>query len=76
VAQVALSLVALVSAGLFVRSLGQYRSIDTGMSGLDHVLLVGTDLRLTGIANDSVQVAVVRSLLERVRSLPGVEPPR
>ncbi|OGT97297.1 MAG: hypothetical protein A3I79_01660, partial [Gemmatimonadetes bacterium RIFCSPLOWO2_02_FULL_71_11] len=73
VAQVALSLVTLVSAGLFVRSLEEYRSVDTGMNGIDRVLLVGTDLRLTGIANDSVQVSVVRGLLERVRALPGVE---
>jgi predicted permease len=43
------------------------------MSGLDHVLLVGTDLRLTGIANDSLDVSVVRGLLERVRALPGVK---
>jgi predicted permease len=73
IAQVALSLVTLVSAGLFVRSLGAVRAIDTGMSGLDRVLLVGTDMRLTGITNDSVDVAVVRGLLERVRGLPGVE---
>ena len=73
VTQVALSLVTLVSAGLFVRSLEEYRSVDTGMTGIDRVLLVGTDLRLTGIANDSVQVSVVRGLLERVRALPGVE---
>jgi len=73
VTQVALSLVTLVSAGLFVRSLEEYRSVDTGMNGIDRVLLVGTDLRLTGIANDSVQVSVVRGLLERVRALPGVE---
>ncbi|MFI5206935.1 MAG: ABC transporter permease, partial [Gemmatimonadales bacterium] len=73
VAQVALSLVTLVSAGLFVRSLKVARSIDTGMSGLDHVLIVGTDLRLTGIRNDSVGVPTVKGLLERVRALPGVE---
>jgi predicted permease len=73
VAQVALSLVTLVSAGLFVRSLEKARSIDTGMSGLDRVLLVGTDMRLTGITNDSVNVSAVRGLLERVRALPGVE---
>jgi predicted permease len=73
VTQVALSLVTLVSAGLFVRSLEEVRSIDTGMDGTDRVLLVGTDIRLTGIANDSAQVSVVRGLLERVRALPGVE---
>jgi predicted permease len=73
VVQVALSLVTLVSAGLFVRSVDAVRSIDTGMDGLDRVLLVGTDMRLTGIAKDSVYVPLVRSLLERVRALPGVE---
>jgi len=73
VAQVALSLVTLVSAGLFVRSLGAVRAIDTGMSGLDRVLLVGTDMRLTGVANDSMTVPMVRGLLDRVRALPGVE---
>ena len=73
VAQVALSLVTLVSAGLFVRSLGKVRAIDTGMSGLDRVLLVATDLRLTGITHDSADVSLVRGLLERVRALPGVE---
>jgi predicted permease len=73
VAQVALSLVTLVAAGLFVRSLKVVRSIDTGMNGLDRVLIVGTDLRLTGIKGDSVGVSIVRGLLERVRALPGVE---
>lgn len=73
VMQVALSLVTLVSAGLFVRSLEEYRSIDSGMTNLDRVLLVGTDLRLSGITGDSVHVSVVRGLLERVRALPGVE---
>jgi predicted permease len=73
VAQVALSLVTLISAGLFVRSLEQYRSMDTGMHGTDRVLLVGTDVRLTGIANDSLQVTMVRRLLEGIRALPGVE---
>jgi len=73
VAQVALSLVTLVSAGLFMRSLEKYRAVDTGMRRVDRVLLVGTDLRLSGISGDSVQVSVVRGLLDRVRALPGVE---
>jgi predicted permease len=73
VAQVALSLVTLVSAGLFVRSLDAYRSVDTGMHGTDRVLLVGTDMRLTGIASDSLQVTMVRRLLEGIRAVRGVE---
>lgn len=73
VAQVAMALVTLVAAALFMRSLSQVRSVDTGMTNLDRVLLVNTDLRLTGLKGDSVSVAVARNLLERVRALPGVE---
>ncbi|MBK8005721.1 MAG: hypothetical protein IPK12_17840 [Gemmatimonadetes bacterium] len=47
--------------------------MDTGMHGTDRVLLVSTDLRLTGMAGDSLQVSLVERLLERVRALPGVE---
>jgi putative ABC transport system permease protein len=73
VAQVALSLTALVAAGLFVRSVRYVRSIDTGMSALDRVLLVNTDLDLSGQRGAGRRVAMVHSLLERVRALPGVE---
>jgi predicted permease len=73
VAQVALSLITLVAAGLFVRSVGHVRSIDTGMSGLDRVLLVNSDLRLSGLRGGGSHVSLVRALLERVRALPGVE---
>jgi len=73
VAQVALSLVTLVTAGLFVRSLDAVRAIDTGMHGMDRVLMVGTDLRLAGKTGDSVNVTAVRDLLRRVRAMPGVE---
>ncbi len=73
VAQVSLSLVTLVSAGLFVRSLGAYRSMETGMHGTDRVLLVGTDGGLTGLVSDSTRVATVRRLLEGIRAVPGVE---
>ncbi len=73
VAQVALSLVTLVSAGLFVRSLEATRSQDTGMHGLDRVLLVGSDLRLAGLTGDSVYASTVQRLLERLRAMPGAE---
>jgi predicted permease len=73
IAQVALSLVTLASAGLFVRSLEAYRSLDSGMSQVRRVLLVDTDLRLSGIRSDLAHVSVVREVLDRVRVLPGVE---
>ena len=72
-AQVALSLVTLVAAGLFVRSLGVIRSIDNGMRDLDRVMLVSTDLQLGGVSGDSLNVLTARALIDRVRALPGVE---
>jgi predicted permease len=72
VAQVALSLVSLVCAGLFIRSLQASSSVETGFSGADHVLLANTDFRLAGVP-DSSHAAVVQRLLEAMRAVPGVE---
>lgn len=73
VGQVALSLVSLVCAGLFLRSLLNARVTDVGLGDTDHVLLVATDLTLAGVAGDSARGAVTSQLLERVRALPGVQ---
>ncbi len=72
VAQVALSLVALVCAGLFGRSLSAARAADVGFSDPERVLLASTDLRLAGLP-DSGYAALIGGLIERVRALPGVE---
>jgi len=72
ISQVALSLVSLVCAGLFIRSLEASRNADVGFTGADHVLLVSTDLHLAGVP-DSQRVAVADRLLDRLRAVPGVE---
>ena len=72
VAQVALSLVSLVAAGLFLRSLQHARAVELGFSDPEGVLLVATDLQLAGARGDSAQVALSRRLLEGVRAVPGV----
>jgi putative ABC transport system permease protein len=71
VAQVALSLVTLVSAGLFVRSLASSGHIEAGFARPEGVLLVETDLRLAGY-RDTMGIPVARRLLEAVRAVPGV----
>ena len=71
VAQVALSLVSLVSAGLFLRSLQQAQKIDIGFSDPDHLLIVGTDFNMAGLRPEDGLAAADR-LLERVRVLSGV----
>lgn len=69
--QVALSLVCLVCAGLFVRGLQRAQSVDLGMRDPQHVLLAGTDFFRAGYT-DSTGPAALERLLERVRALPGV----
>ena len=69
VAQVTLSLVLLVGAGLFVRSLQAARHVDLGY-GIDSVVLgaVNPGTRY----DDASGQAFYRDLLDRVRELPGV----
>ena len=71
VAQLSLSLVALVCAGLFMRSLRASESVDAGFRAPDHVLLVSTDLHLAGYDPSTGRV-FDRQLLERVEAIPGV----
>jgi len=70
-AQVALSVVSLVCAGLFVRGLERAQRVDTGMSEPERVLLAQADLYAAGYT-DSSTGAVLGRLAERVRALPGV----
>ena len=70
VAQVALSLVLLVTAGLFLRTLGKALHVDPGVD-TRHTVAVSVDLRIQGY--DAVRQGVFYTrLLERVRGLPGV----
>ncbi len=71
VTQVAASVLLLVTAGLFLRSLGNVRSFDLGLD-LKGVGLASVDLVSSGY--DSARgTAFYRELLERARALPGVE---
>ncbi len=71
VAQIALSAVLLIAAGLFVRSLGKAAEIDPGFSARD-VLLASVDLFPAGY-DEERGTAFFRRLLERTAALPGVE---
>ena len=71
VVQGALSVVLLVGAGLFVRSLRHARELRLGYD-VDPVAIVDLDMR--GVKLDSAHaVALRQQLLERARNLPGVE---
>jgi cell division protein FtsX len=70
-AQVALSLVVLVGAGLCIRSLRNLQSIDTGFE-TSKVLTMSVDVGLSGYSNDRGMQFYSR-LADRVRALRGVE---
>jgi predicted permease len=71
VAQVALSLLLLTSAGLFVRSLQRAQQADPGFDP-NHLLLATFDLQPMGY-NDETGKEFQRQVLRAVRQLPGVQ---
>jgi predicted permease len=70
VAQVALSLVMVAGALLFVSSLRNLTGLDTGFSP-DHMVVVDVDFSRLDVPADR-QPALHRELLDRVRAIPGV----
>lgn len=71
VGQVAMSLIVLSCAGLFLQSLQRVQGVELGFRP-ENRLLVSYDLALQGYAPERV-TNFNRDLLERVRALPGVE---
>lgn len=70
VAQVALSFILLIGAGLLVRSLAKAQSVELGIDA-DHLLYVSVDLGDVGYS-DAAQDAFRERAVERLRTLPGV----
>ena len=70
-AQVALSLVTLVGAGLFLRSLRNAQRTDPGFE-TTHLLLLSFDTGAEGYSGEAA-AAFQRTVLERVRSVPAVQ---
>jgi predicted permease len=71
VAQVALSLLLLVGAGLFVRSLINLQKLPSGYDQ-ENVLLISTDISATGYQGIQ-RSALLREVEEKVKTLPGVQ---
>ncbi|HKP27997.1 MAG TPA: ABC transporter permease, partial [Gemmatimonadales bacterium] len=69
--QVFFSVLLLMSAGLFVRTLGKLRSLDTGFQTAS-ILSFSIDPSTNGYRHERA-VGYFRSLIEEVRSVPGVE---
>lgn len=71
VAQISLSLLLLICAGLFIRSFISAQRFNPGFNS-DHVLLASYDLFSAGYT-EATGIQFNRQLLTRVQSLPGVE---
>jgi putative ABC transport system permease protein len=72
VSEVALSLVLLIGAGLMVRSLWELRSVKPGFDPRN-VLTMTVPLPATKFPSPAGQISFFQELLQRVRTLPGVE---
>jgi predicted permease len=70
VAQVALSLLLLISAGLFARTLRNLQNVDAGFNTAD-LLLFRVDPKLTLYTNAQI-VNLYQQMVERIEALPGV----
>lgn len=71
VPQIALSIILLASAGLFLRSIGNASSIDLGMR-TDNLLLMAFDPKLHSYSSEQSR-QFIRQLRERVTALPGID---
>jgi predicted permease len=71
VAQVALSLVLLIGAGLFVRTLRNLKTLDLGYPR-ENIVMMRIDPVTAGYRDERIS-DVCQRLLERIRSLPGVK---
>jgi predicted permease len=70
IAQVAVSLVLLVSAGLFVRTLANLRNVEIGFQP-EKVLLFSVDPRMLGYEGRRI-ANLYQLLMERLKTIPGV----
>jgi predicted permease len=71
VAQVALSLVLLIGAGLFLRSIVNLENVPTGFNK-ENVLLFGIDANAVGYKEDARLVNLYQALEQRISAEPGV----
>ncbi len=72
VGQVAMSLLLLVCAGLFLRSLTNLMDVDTGFDK-ENVVLAGVDISGPAYRNDARRESLTARLEQRVGSLPGMQ---
>jgi len=70
IAQVAVSLVFLVGAGLFIRTLRNLQSVELGFNA-ENLLLFKVDPRAKGYKNEQI-APLYQQMIERIEAVPGV----
>ncbi len=71
VAEIAISVVLLVGAGLFLRSFAKMSRVDVGMA-VDEVAVLTIDLPPSSYPDGPARAAFLESFLTRIRAIPGV----
>jgi len=71
VGEIALALIALVGAGLFIRSMQRTQSVDVGFE-TQHLMVAGLDLAPLRMTPDRGR-QFMRDIMAKVRAVPGVE---
>jgi predicted permease len=71
IAQVAVSFMLLIGAGLMLRSLMALQSINPGFS-VENILTMRIDLNFSKYTNQTARASVIKRLLERLETEPGV----
>ena len=72
ITQIAVSLLLLIVAGLFIRSLQKAQQVELGYN-INNVLTARPDAEFFDSGDTAKQLAFYQQVLERVRALPGVE---
>lgn len=74
VAEVAMSLVLLVGAGLLLRSFNRLQRVDPGFEApAESVVIMSLSPNLTKYQDDKIGLPYLKSVLEKVQNIPGVE---
>ena len=72
IAEVAASVVLICGAALLFKSLAKLQQVDAGVR-IDHVITMSTDLPSTAYPTPESATTFFRSVVERLRSVPGIE---
>ncbi len=72
IAQVAVSLMLLICAGLFVRSLGEAQGVSPGFN-IDQTAYMTLNTRILGYSDEERSLNFLSTLKERIGALPGVQ---